>query len=126
VREAYEPLFREFDVTMVFSGHAHVYDRFWVPDDGHATAGSPPSTYDRDADAVHYVVTGGGGGPLPGCSPMPSADGVAGWDYSQARGCGYHVTRVQVEGPRIVVSIVGVSGGSGDYATSVWDTFTIE
>jgi hypothetical protein len=126
VREHYDPIFHARDVTMVFSGHAHVYDRFWVPDDGHRTADAPPTTYPHDGNGVHYIVTGGAGGPLPTCSPMPAATGVVGWEYSQARGCGYHVTLVEVDGPRLTVRVIGVEGGSTDYTTSEWDRFTIE
>jgi hypothetical protein len=126
VREAYAPYFHDRDVTMVFSGHAHVYDRFFVPDDGRRTADAPPSTYPHDGNGVHYIVTGGAGGPLPTCSPMPSADGVVGWDYSQARFCGYHVTHVDVDGPRLVVRVLGVDGSAADHTTTEWETFTIE
>jgi hypothetical protein len=39
------PLFETYGVDMVFSGHAHIYERFWK-------------------DGVYYIVTGGGGGTL--------------------------------------------------------------
>ena len=56
VRKYYEALFRQYDVTMVFSGHAHVYDRFWVPDDGSASRSDPPKkAYPHDGKAIHYV-----------------------------------------------------------------------
>jgi len=128
VREAYEGLFRQYDVTMVFSGHAHVYDRFYVPDDGTPTRSRPPPpSYPNDGNAVHYIVTGGGGGPLPsGCSPAPGEREEYSYDFSQQRGCGYHVTLVEVEGDRLTVSIIGVSGNEDSYTTDVWDTFTIE
>lgn len=125
VRDHYAAYFHDRDARMVFSGHAHVYDRFWVPDDGHRTADAPPSAYPAGADAVHYVVTGGGGGPLPGCSPLGGADGVVGWQYSQARGCGYHVTLVEVDGERLTVRVIGVVGTAADHTTAEWDRFTI-
>lgn len=43
VRDFLSPLFEQYGVRIVFSGHSHVYDRYYV-------------------DGVHYVVTGGGGG----------------------------------------------------------------
>jgi UDP-2,3-diacylglucosamine pyrophosphatase LpxH len=43
VRTTYQPLFEEFGVQMVFSGHSHNYERS-VPING-----------------VTYMVTGGGG-----------------------------------------------------------------
>lgn len=45
VRQEWEPLFKEFGVTAVFSGHDHVYSR-------------------AEAGGIHYFVTGGGGAPL--------------------------------------------------------------
>jgi hypothetical protein len=125
VRDNYASYFHDRDATMVFSGHAHVYDRFWVPDDGHRTADAPPAAYPGGDDAVHYVVTGGGGGPLPTCSPMPEAGGVVGWEYSQARGCGYHVTLVEVNGEQLTVRVIGVDGTAAAHTTAEWDRFTI-
>lgn len=43
VRKYLSPLFEEYGVQLVFSGHSHVYDHYEVND-------------------VHYVITGGGGG----------------------------------------------------------------
>jgi hypothetical protein len=127
VREPYEQLFRDYDVTIVFSGHNHFYDRFYVPDDGtHTRQRPPPSTYPHDGQGVHYIVTGGGGGPLPNCNPMPGERLEFSYDYSQARGCGYHVTRVEVDGGTLTISIVGVSGDQNNFTTDVWDQFTIQ
>ena len=126
VRDHYASYFHDHDATIVFSGHAHVYDRFWVPDDGHPTAGAARTTYPRDGDAVHYIVTGGGGGPLPSCSPMPSRDGVVGQDYTQARGCGHHFVLVEVDGPRLAVRAIGVEGSAASWEARTWDRFTIE
>ena len=127
VREDYEDLFRAYDVTVAFSGHAHVYEHFEVPDDGHSTRrdGSAAS-YVHDGSAVHYVVTGGGGGPLPGCDPMgaPIEDHSAG--YLQGRACGYHATRVQVDGHRLTVSTHWVDGGAGAWSTGTWETWSLE
>ena len=46
----------------------------YVPDDGSPTNQSPPDTYPHDGNGAHYIVTGGGGGPLPGTAvhPVPS------------------------------------------------------
>ena len=128
VRRHYEDLFRLYDVTLVFSGHAHVYDRFLVPDDGSASRARPsPGEYEHDGEGVHYIVTGGGGGPLPNnCSPPPGERDEVSYDYSQQRGCGYHVTLVEVDGDALQLSIIGVQGSASDFTTSVWDTFTIQ
>jgi|GEM_PF-1126849 len=126
VREHYEEIFRRYDVTIVFSGHAHVYDRFYVPDDGSPTRARPaPQIYPHDGSGIHYIVTGGGGGPLPSPCP-PSERHELSYDYSQNRGCGYHFTLVEVVGDEINVSIIGVDGNSSNYTTEVWDTFSIK
>jgi hypothetical protein len=128
VREDYEALFRHYDVTAVFSGHAHLYEHFYVPDDGTPTRTDQPSaSYAHDGNAIHYVVTGGGGGPLPnGCDPIPGENVEHSYDYRQARGCGYHVTQIEVDGGTLTVSVIGVEGSADSYTTSVWDTFVIE
>jgi hypothetical protein len=93
----YEELFREYGVTMVFSGHVHRYERLYVPDSGDYTCNIDvyPSMIDRGwirdedlkavkdeapvrcrsdtsiydgSDAITYIVSGGGGGPLEGSS----------------------------------------------------------
>jgi len=128
VRRYYGALFHQYDVELVLSGHAHVYDRFYVPDDGAATrARPPPASYPWGAQAVHYIVSGGGGGPLPsGCDPAPGERQELSYDFSQARGCGFHFLRVEVEGRRMRIQVIGVSGSASDYATAVWDEFSIE
>ncbi len=127
VRGYYEELFRAYDVTLVFSGHAHVYEHFSVPDDGSATRrdGSAAS-YEHDGSAVHYVVTGGGGGGLPGCDPMADPREEHSASYVQGRRCGHHVTRVQVDGSRLAVEIVGVEGGSGAWTSSTWESWELK
>ena len=128
VRGYYQALFRQYDVTMVFAGHAHVYDRFYVPDDGSASRSTPPkTTFPHDGKGVHYIVTGGGGGPLPnGCNPPPGEAKDVSYDFGQARGCGYHVTHVKVQGAKLVVEIVGVDGSETSFTTKLWDTFSVE
>ena len=127
VRRHYEELFRQYDVDIVFSGHVHSYDRFYVPDDGTPTRQSPPQqVYPNDGSGVHYIVTGGGGGALTGgCDPFPLREELS-YQYSQARGCFHHVTHVEIEGGRLSVAIVSVDGGEADYVTAVEDTFVIE
>jgi hypothetical protein len=53
--------FRKYDVTMVFSGHVHNYERYYVPDNDERTNGA---TMNYLTSAITYIVTGGGGGPL--------------------------------------------------------------
>lgn len=126
VRRHYEDLFRQYDVTMVFSGHAHCYDRFYVPDDGHETRETePPEQYLHDGEAVHYIVTGGGGGGLTnGCDPLPLKEEHS-YQYSQARGCYRHVTHIEVDGETLTVTIWQVEGGATSYESTIEDRFVI-
>jgi hypothetical protein len=129
VRGYYEELFRAYDVSIAFAGHAHVYEHFHVPDDGTGTRrddSASAASYPRDGSAVHYVVTGGGGGPLPSCDPMASPREEHSAGYIQGRRCGYHVTRVSVDGERLEVEIVGVDGGAGAWTSEVWERWAIE
>jgi hypothetical protein len=122
VRKVYEALFRKYDVTMVFSGHAHLYDRFYVPDDGSKTRQDPPPTsYPHDGSAIHYIVTGGGGGGLNSCGLKQEKS----YDYFQSRACVFHVTRVQVKGKQLTVSVVKVTGSASSYTKKVIDTFAV-
>jgi hypothetical protein len=124
VRKHYEPLFRQYDVTAVFSGHAHVYYHSYVPDDGTPTRKTPPpSAYPHDGRAIHYIVTGGASWP-----PATLADELKekSYDYVQARATGSFFTRVQVEGKKLSLSVIGLAGDEKSYTTSVWDHFSIE
>lgn len=124
VRKAYEELFRKYDVTMVFSGHAHLYDRFYVPDDNHHTRQIPgPATYPHDGKGIHYIVTGGGGGPLNGCGAEIQESS---YNFAQGRRCAYHVTQVVVKDNTLKVNIVGVKGGESSASSEVWESFSIQ
>ncbi len=128
-RLAYESLFRKYDVTMVFSGHAHTYDRFLVPDDGMPSQVSPPPTqYRHDGKAVHYLVIGpAGGNYLPGgCAPTPPPRQELSYNYLQARKCGQNMARVSVSGDMLEVQVLGLEGGVGGYRLTEWDRFTLK
>ena len=92
VRAYYEPLFRQYGVRLVFSGHAHVYDRFAVP---------------NGDSQIHYIVTGGAGGPLGKPNWRKDTPGAA---FTQARTADYHVVRVEVDGPGLELSCILVQG----------------
>ena len=122
VRRLYEDLFRTYDVTLVFSGHAHLYDRFYVPDDDRPTrADPPPVSYPHDGRGIHYVVTGGGGGPLNRGTWREESS----WAFSQRRLCAYHVTEVQVDGRALRVRVHQVEGSADAPRHSLFDEFTI-
>ena len=126
VRRLYEPLFRRYDVTLVFSGHAHLYDRFYVPDDERRTrpgrGARPRGRFPHDGKGVHYIVTGGGGGPLKRCKILKKERS---YRYAQRRACVHHVTRVQIRGGALTVSAVRVRGSAQRHRTKVIDRFVI-
>ena len=146
VRDSYQAIFRDYDVTMVFSGHSHMYEHLYVPDDGQSTRttgttrltdGNRPAPphhqlYEHSpGDGIHYLVTGGGGGNVLGkCIgnvEVPERDGQAGRLYSQGRStCTiYHVLQVQVTGTEVRVNVVGYSGDGGHVETELWESFTL-
>jgi 3',5'-cyclic AMP phosphodiesterase CpdA len=125
VRRLYEPLFRRYDVTLVFSGHAHLYDRFYVPDDDRKTRprrGARPRRYPHDGKGIHYIVTGGGGGPLKHCKILKKERSHR---YAQRRACVHHVTQVKIRGNQLEVSAVRVRGSAQRHQTKVIDRFVI-
>ena len=123
VRRLYEPLFRQYDVTMVFSGHAHLYDRCYVPDDGHATRADPPPTaYPHDGRGIHYIVTGGGGGPLNGGGLRQERS----YSFLQRRVCAYHVTEVRVAGRQLDVKVHLIKGTEQAPAHELFDAFQLK
>lgn len=122
VRALYEPLFRTYDVSMVFSGHAHLYDRFYVPDDGHPTRSAPaPASYAHNGTGIHYIVTGGGGGPLNRGSWREELS----HGFLQRRLCAYHVIQVQVTGAGIRVNVHRVGGNAEAPTHELFDTFEL-
>jgi hypothetical protein len=94
-------------VDVVFSGHAHLYDRFAVPHEGHTT---------------HYIVTGGGGGPL---YKGGQRNDVPGSQFTVARSYGYHVVRVVVDGKELEVSCVKIGGDATNPSSDVFEQFRI-
>lgn len=123
VRHHYEQLFQKYDVTMVFSGHVHIYSHAYVPDDGAPTrTSSPPQTYPHDGKAIHYIVTGGGSW-IP--DPVPDENKGKSYDYIQNRRAGHHVVEVRVKGSSVGVTVVGVKGSRENHAVSVWDAFNL-
>ncbi|MFQ6043211.1 MAG: metallophosphoesterase, partial [Candidatus Poribacteria bacterium] len=59
VRRLLTPLFRRYDVDIVFSGHHHIYERSYPIG----------SAFESKTTPVTYVITGGGGGPLHKINP---------------------------------------------------------
>ncbi len=101
LRERWTPLFEKYQVTAVFSGHDHVYQR-------------------AEHNGLHYFVSGGGGAPLYPRRPRPNpVDLEAVKKFERV----YHFLRVTVTGARVEVTAIRTDGtviettawtGSGD------------
>ena len=85
------PLFQEYGVDMVFSGHDHLYTRMGTYYEG----GTPPAP---GINGVTYIVTGGGGAPLypTNTNNTPPIDTTA---------PEFHFLVVQVSGDAIDVTV---------------------
>jgi hypothetical protein len=88
LRERWTPLFEQYNVTAVFSGHDHVYSR--AENDGH-----------------RYFVSGGGGAPLYPRRPKSNPIDVAAVKKFERA---FHFLRVTVTGNRVEVTAVRVDG----------------
>jgi hypothetical protein len=122
VREIYEEVFRRYDVTMVFSGHAHLYEHFVVPDDDRPIAGlRERDAFSHDGRAIHYIVTGGGGGPLNKGHWRTEKSA----SYSRERLCAYHFVQVTVNGNELTVSVVKIAGSRESHTSEIVDRFLV-
>jgi acid phosphatase type 7 len=88
LRERWTPLFEQYDVSAVFSGHDHVYER-------------------AEKNGIRYFVSGGGGAPLYPRSPKAQdVDKDAVLRFERA----YHYLRVNVSASQVEVSAIRVDG----------------
>ncbi|HSS02644.1 MAG TPA: metallophosphoesterase, partial [Kofleriaceae bacterium] len=96
LRERWTPLFEKYQVSAVFSGHDHVYER-------------------AEHNGIRYFVSGGGGAPLyprePNASPV---DVEAVKKFERA----FHFLRVTVTGNR--VEVTGVRTDGSIIETTAW------
>jgi predicted phosphodiesterase len=88
LRERWTPLFEQYEVTAVFSGHDHVYSR-------------------AEHHNVHYFVTGGGGAPLYPRRPRSNPIDLAAVKKFERV---LHYLRVTVTGNRLEVTAVRADG----------------
>lgn len=89
LRSLWEPIFIENKVDVVFNGHMHCYEHFYV-------------------NGIHYVVTGGGGAPLQ--APVSAtAEGTVFRSYGEL-----HYVLVTVDKDRMNVEVISVATVSGD------------
>ena len=88
LRERWTPLFEKYQVSAVFSGHDHVYER-------------------AEHNGLHYFVSGGGGAPLYPRRPQSNpVDVEAVKKFERA----LHYLRVTLTGNRIEVSAIRADG----------------
>jgi 3',5'-cyclic AMP phosphodiesterase CpdA len=96
LRERWTPLFEKYQVTAVFSGHDHVYER-------------------AEAGGVYYFVTGGAGAPLYPRRPQPNpVDAEAVKKFERV----LHYLRVTVTGNRVEVTAIRAEGTAIE--TTTW------
>lgn len=88
LRERWAPLFEQYNVTAVFSGHDHVYSR-------------------AEHGGVRYFVSGGGGAPLYPRSRRPSKIDVEAVRYFERVS---HFLRVHVIGETVEISALRAEG----------------
>jgi predicted phosphodiesterase len=88
LRERWTPLFERYNVTAVFSGHDHVYER-------------------AEHNGVRYFVTGGGGAPLYPRRPRPAAIDAAAVKKLERV---LHYLRCTITGNRIEITAVRADG----------------
>lgn len=81
-KNAVVPLFEQYGVDLVFSGHNHNYER---------------SFYNN----IYYIVSGGGGAPLYNQSRSSI--------YSQVFDSSYHFCKINLIGARLIVSVYNLS-----------------
>ncbi|HEX3764395.1 MAG TPA: metallophosphoesterase [Kofleriaceae bacterium] len=96
LRERWTPLFEKYQVSAVFSGHDHVYER-------------------AEHNGIHYFVSGGGGAPLYPRRPRPSAVDLEAVKQFERT---FHFLRVTVTGGR--VEVTGVRSDGTVIETTAW------
>ncbi len=89
LRSLWEPIFIENKVDIVFNGHMHCYEHFYV-------------------NGIHHVVTGGGGAPLQ-APASATAEGTVFRSYGEL-----HYVLVTVDKDRMNVEVISVATVSGD------------
>lgn len=128
LRRAYEALFRQYDVTLVLAGHIHLYERFYVPDDGTTTVGTVPSgaVAVRTTQGIHHLTLGPAGGFLPNtCRPFPPTRNTVSTRYAQSRDCGHNLAVVDIDGRRLSLEVKGISASGNGYAETPWDRLVL-
>lgn len=98
-----DPLFHQYGVDMVFTGHQHYYEHMLIPD----PTGAGPG--------IHYFQNGGGGGRLNGIHTLQNYT-------SASMNRQYHYLRVNVGADQVSVRCVSQAGRVLDVVTIRGDT----
>jgi acid phosphatase type 7 len=93
------PLFEKYGADVVLTGHAHAYERL--------------GTRRADGREVHYVILGGGGGPLDTVEVYP-------WPHSRIKRSTFHIVIAEVQAERMVWQALDTTTGRS------FDLFMIE
>ena len=98
-RSVLVPIFEEFGVDIVFSGHEHVYERTY-PIRSEIVTDADPGSY-KDSQGIIFVVTGGGGRDLYSFSSEIPA-------WSAYREAIHNYVKVSVSESMLLVETIGV------------------
>jgi Calcineurin-like phosphoesterase/Purple acid Phosphatase, N-terminal domain len=107
------PLFEQYNVDIVFSGHWHYYERMYPLLGGHVSTVA--------AGGVVYIVTGGGGAGLHDIGTGTLNPRTA----SKVRK--FHLTMIDINGCSLQLSAVQKVSGTGDTfdPSDIFDSYTI-
>ena len=122
MRDHWLPLFEEYGVDLVITGHDHSYARSWPMLDNRTTTTS--GTKFNEGNGIVYVVTGGGGRPL-----YYLTEGTPWWLAKSIQA--HHVTLVDASATKMKVAVKDHSGvvldafelrkvGPALHATPLW------
>jgi uncharacterized protein (TIGR03437 family) len=100
VQQLVNPIVERHGVQLVLAGHEHGYERTYPLAGGQPVSASSPSTT--------YVVTGGGGGAL---------ETVGSTAQTAISMQAFHYLRVDVDGPALTLSAIGLDGAEIDQVT---------
>ena len=123
VQDNLSPVFEDYGVDLVFSGHSHHYERT-----------KPIANGTTTASGVTYIVTGGGGAPLAGLC-LDDADGSNCLEdnkwWTSSMDSAYHLVKVSIAKATSLnnyrnylrLRAVGTDGASFDAYTDAKNTF---
>lgn len=100
VRRNLIPVFEEFGIDIVFSGHSHSYERTYPLLNGEVAERIPGPLYSNPPGPI-YVVTGGGGARLLGLDKSP---------LNASQALAHHFVEVEINGNELTGRAIGLDG----------------